>query len=91
MVFVEMATEQGDRMISLASRWCPEQRLVFGGTAELWGYHLHYAAAVCDKYDRAVRHAVGWYGRHGIPCIADDSVLVLIHLQMKISMLSQVK
>ena len=73
-VVVEQVWDLGSRLIAAARSWCPNQRLVFGGSSQLWRYHLHFPAALCDAYDHYVREAADMYTGNAIPCISGDSV-----------------
>ena len=74
--------QPGCRIISVAERWCPRQRLVFGYSSELWRSSPVDQVSLyggtprdCGVYDVLVSQCIEGFAGEGIACISGDSVL----------------
>ena len=43
--------ERTTKLLNMASRWAPENRMVFGGSSTVWGYVDKFSPSVCSFYD----------------------------------------
>ena len=67
--------ERTTKLLNMASRWAPENRMVFGGSSTVWGYVDKFSPSVCSFYDTKcimVREYLRTRGQHS--CITGASI-----------------
>ena len=67
--------ERTTKLLNMASRWAPENRMVFGGSSTVWGYVDKFSPSVCSFYDTKcimVREYLRTRGEHS--CITGASI-----------------
>ena len=69
-------SESTTRLLQVAARWVPEQRMVFGGDAGVWGYRESFSQFACGFYDMQCNMVTQYARREGFSCLTGRNIFM---------------
>ena len=80
--------EKTTRLLQVAARWVPEQRMVFGGASGVWGYSQSFSPMAVSFYDVKCINVTRYVRREGFSCITGGNIFIDMVLKDRIGHVS---